>query len=196
MTAQAPPGEVTTWLRKLGDGETGSLDTLVPLIYQEMRRLARSQMRFERSDHTLCTTGLVNEAYLRFHKQHNLQVENRGQFFAFASQCMRRILVDHARAFQASKRGHGEKPLSLEDIDPVLNHQDATEICEIDMALDRLEKVFPRGSEVLQYRLFGGLSLNEVANVMNVSTKTIQRDWIAAIAWLRKEVGNTRMLAI
>ena len=196
MAIQGSTDEVTTWLQKLSGGEENSLNTLIPLIYQEMRRLARYQLRSERNNHTLCTTALVNEVYLKFQNQHKLKVENRGEFFAFASQCMRRILVDHARAFQAKKRGSGEKPISLDDADPILSHQDASEICEIDMALERLEKIFPRGSEVLQYRLFGGLNMAEIAEIMDVSTKTVQRDWVAAIAWLRKEVGSTRILSI
>ena len=185
--------DITQWLKKLNHGSSESFNQVMELVYQEMRHLARRQMRSERKDHTLCTTGLVNEAYLKLSKQQSMKFNSRAEFYAFASQCMRHILVDHARAHSSVKRGSGEKPTSLQTNSEPLQDFDqlqAQEICDIDAALDRLEQVFPRGAQVIQYRLFGGLNLQETAEIIDVSSKTVQRDWITAIAWLRKEVGG------
>lgn len=189
MTSQLPD-DMTLWLKKLDHGDSESLDHVIGLVYQEMRLLARKQMRSERDDHTLCTTGLVNEAYLKLRKQADLEFSSRLEFFAFASQCMRHILVDHARKHYTDRRGKGQKPVVLEGQLESIDGLQAQEICEIDLAMTRLEKLFPRGAQVIQYRLFGGLSLEEIAELIEVSSKTIQRDWTSAIAWLRKEVSK------
>lgn len=189
MTSQLPD-DMTVWLKKLDHGDSESLDHVMGLVYQEMRLLARKQMRSERVDHTLCTTGLVNEAYLKLRKQSAMQFASRQEFFTFASQCMRHILVDYARGHTAEKRGSGEKPASLSTSIESINGLNAQEICEIDSAMNRLEQLFPRGAEVIQLRLFGGLNLNEIAEINEVSSKTVQRDWTSAIAWLRKEVSK------
>lgn len=187
------PEDITVWLQQIKPGETETLNQVMELVYQELRQLAHSQMRAERQDHTLCTTGLVNEAYLKLVKQTDLTFNSRAEFYAFASVCMRHILVDYARQQRSAKRHEGKKPLSLDPgMEPLddMNQLQAQEICEIDSALERLEKVFPRGAQVLQYRLFGGLNLTETAEVIDVSSKTVQRDWTSAIAWLRKEVSR------
>lgn len=162
----------------------------MPLVYDELRSLARQWLRSERNDHTLSTTGLVNEVYLKFAQQNRINVDNRSDFFAFASVCMRRVLVDYARARRAEKRGSGANAIPLDEVESLLSEEQAWEVAEVDLALDRLQSSFPRGAQVLQFRLFGGLSLAETAEAMNVSSKTIQRDWTAAIAWLRSEVGT------
>jgi len=189
------PDDITVWLKKLSQEDVASLDHVMALVYQEMRTLARKHMRSERNDHTLCTTGLVNEAYLKLRAQSELKFENRADFFAFASQCMRHILVDYARAQCAEKRGSGQKPIPLESDMIAMSDQQAQEICDIDGAIERLQDLFPRGAQVLQYRLFGGLSLMETAKMIDVSHRTVQRDWISAIAWLRKEVAGPVSLA-
>ncbi len=189
--------DITVWLKKLQQGETESLNQVMELVYIEMRQLARRQMRSERQDHTLCTTGLVNEAYLKFTQQANMNFSSRAEFYAFASLCMRHVLVDYARKNRSHKRGGDNKPISLEtnmeSIDG-MNQLQIQEICEIDNALQRLEQIFPRGAQVIHYRLFGGLNLIETAEVIDVSSKTVQRDWTSAIAWLRKEVAESTSL--
>ena len=154
-----------------------------------MRGLARRRLRSERQAHTLSTTGLVNEAYLKFSQQKQIAVDNRAEFFAFAGECMRRVLVDYARAHRASKRGGGQPGVAFYDIEGLLSDEQAQEVTDVDLALEKLKDIFPRGVEVLQYRLFGGLTLDETALALEVSKKTVQRDWTAAIAWLRNEVG-------
>jgi len=186
---------ITAWLENLAAGQPKALDALLPIIYDELRILARSRLRNERDGHTLSTTGLVNEAYLKFNQQKKIDTENRAEFFAFASECMRRVLVDHARSHGAAKRNDGVKPVPLQDVEQLLTDQQAREVNEIDLALDKLAHSFPRGVQVLQYRLFAGLTLDETALALEVSAKTVQRDWTVAIAWLRKEVGPVTLAA-
>ncbi len=169
------------------------LDAILPVLYDDLRRLARRRLRQERGDHTLSTTGLVHEAYLRLASKHGIEVGNRIEFYAFASECMRRVLVDYARTRMAAKRGGGVPNVPFDDVENVLSHSEAREVTEIDLAMDRLAGAFPRGAAVLKHRLFGGLTLDEAAAVLGVSSKTVQRDWDAAIAWLRKEVGPTAL---
>lgn len=187
-----PPavGSVTLELRALRHGEAGALERLVPLLYDDLRRLARQRLRNERDSHTLDTTALVHEAYVRLAQHHHLPADDRGAFFAAASNTMRRVLVDYARARNAEKRGSGEKPLPLDSVAPFLSDRAATETLLVDQALSRLEAAVPRAARVFEQRLFGGLTVEEVATAMGLSTKTVQRDWEAARAWLRKEVGR------
>ncbi|MEM9530093.1 MAG: ECF-type sigma factor [Pseudomonadota bacterium] len=187
--------EITTWLEDLADGRSGALDDLLPLIYSELRMLARSRLRAERGNHTLSTTGLVNEAYLKFSQQRQIAVTNRAEFFAFASECMRRVLVDYARAHRSQKRGGGQKPVPLDQVALLLSDRQAKEVTDIDLAMDKLKTANPRGVQVLKCRLFGGLSLEETASALEVSLKTVQRDWTASIAWLRKEVDVSALAA-
>jgi RNA polymerase sigma factor (TIGR02999 family) len=167
-----------------------SADELVSRLYDELRALAHVHLRRERTGHTLDTTALVNEAYLRLATQAGLAGLDRTQFFAAASNTMRRVLVDHARKRKRQKRGGGEPPARLEDVEAFLSEEEAEELIVLDQALDRLEAANPRGSAVVQHRFFAGLSLEETAELLGVSTKTVQRDWLAARAWLRKEVAR------
>jgi RNA polymerase sigma factor (TIGR02999 family) len=170
-------------------------DAVMDLIaqhYEELRSLARGLLRRERVGHTLDTAGLVNEAWLRLAAQSGLTAPERARFFAIAVTTMRRILVDHARARLRIKRGAGAEPMSLDDAQTValLTTEEADHLVVLDEALERLETASPRAAEVVRYRFFGGLSLEETAALLGVSSKTVQRDWLAARAWLRKEVAR------
>jgi len=170
--------------------ERRSVDDLVARHYDELRALAHSYLRRERVGVTLQTTGLVNEAYLRLTSLAGIEPNERTRFFAVASTTMRRVLVDHARSRQRQKRGEGVEIMPLDDFDVALTDDEAEELVALDEALTRLAEMNPRGSDVVQYRFFGGLSLEETADLLGVSTKTVQRDWLAARAWLRKEVAK------
>lgn len=183
-------GEITLWLGRLRDGSPEALDRLVPLLYDDLRRLARLRLRGERVGHTLDTAALVHEAYLRLVDQHRIAAQDRGEFFAAASRTMRRVLVDHARARQRLKRGGGAERVPLEVAEGFLSPQAAEETLALDEALARLEAVQPRAARVVELRFFGGLTLEEAAELLEVSTKTVQRDGDAAMAWLRKEVRS------
>jgi len=165
---------------------------LIARHYDELRSLARSLLRRERVGHTLDTAGLVNEAWLRLASQSDLTATERSRFFAIAVTTMRRILVDHARARLRIKRGAGGEPVTLKDAEAaaLLTTEEADHLVVLDEALERLEQVSPRAAEVVRYRFFGGLSLEETAALLEVSGKTVQRDWLAARAWLRKEVAR------
>jgi RNA polymerase sigma factor (TIGR02999 family) len=181
-------GEITRWLDRWREGDHHALEQLVPLLYQELRQLAHSAMRRERRDHTLSTTGLVHEVYLRLLDQRQVSVANRRQFLAAASHTMRRLLVDYARARMRDKRGGGASPLPFDEAVHLLSEVEAEEVLAVDLALERLAAANPRGCEVVRHRLLAGLSLAETAEVLGVSVKTVQRDWLAARAWLRKEL--------
>lgn len=184
------PGQVTQCLRRLRDGDEDALEQLMPLLYDELRVLARKQLRSERSGHTLSTTALVNEAYLRLVDQRQLRPEDRAQFFAIAATTMRRILVDYARARKRLKRGGEQQPIPLEEAESFLTDEEADEVLALDAALDRLATLEPRVVQVVQCRFYSGLTLDETAQALDVSVKTVQRDWIAARAWLRKEIAE------
>jgi RNA polymerase sigma factor (TIGR02999 family) len=171
----------------------GVTDTAADLIaqhYDELRSIARGLLRRERIGHTLDTGGLVNEAWLRLAAQSDLSEPERARFFAIAVTTMRRILVDYARARLRHKRGAGAAVISLDDAELLLSTAEADHLVVLDEALERLEAVSPRSAEVVRYRFFGGLSLEETAVLLNVSAKTVQRDWLTARAWLRKEVAQ------
>lgn len=184
------PGQVTQWLRRLREGDEAALEHLVPLLYDELRRLARRKLRHERSGHTLNPTALVNEVYLRLVEQQQIQAADRTQFLAIAGHTMWRILVNYARAKKRLKRGGGHRPIPLDEADHFLTDQEADEVLALHEALDRLAAVNPRGTEVVRCRFYSGLTLAETAEVLGVSVKTVQRDWIAARDWLRLEVGG------
>jgi RNA polymerase sigma factor (TIGR02999 family) len=170
--------------------ERQSVDELVARHYDELRRLAHRYLRRERSDATLETTGLVNEAYLRIASLAGIGVDEKTRFFALAATTMRRVLVDHARRRRRQKRGEAPERVPLEEAEWLLSDEEADELVVLDEALTVLERINPRGSEVVQYRFFGGLTLEETADIIGVSAKTVQRDWLAARAWLRKEVAR------
>lgn len=179
--------DVTRLLIRLTDGDDGALGELLPLVYAELRRLAASYLRRERPDHTLQPTALVHEAYLRLVDQTQARWQNRAHFLGVAAQMMRRILVDHARGHRAEKRGGDFQILSLdENID--VSGERAADLVALDEALKRLAELDPQKSRVVELRFFGGLSVEETAEVLGVSAPTVKRQWRMAKAWLYGQV--------
>ena len=181
--------EITRLLVAWGDGDRSALERLMPLVYGELHRLAHRYMIRERAGHTLQTTALVNEAYLRLVNWKDLHWENRAHFFAVSAQMMRRILVDFARDRQYLKRGGGALQVSLGEAESLTNCR-ATDLVALDEALTALAEVDPRKSQVVEMRFFGGLSVAEVAAVLKVSEETVMRDWRLAKVWLLKQIGS------
>jgi RNA polymerase sigma-70 factor, ECF subfamily len=181
---------VTQLLHAWSQGEDAALDELLPLVHQELRRLARRYMFGERPDHTLQTTALVNEAYLRLVDSRQVNWQNRAHFFAISAQLMRRILVDHARARGYQKRGGGVPKVTLDEalMGPQGKGQD---LVALDGALKALAILDPRKSKVVELRFFGGLNVEETAEVLKVSPDTVLRDWRLGKAWLAREIGKT-----
>ncbi len=186
MSAQ---GEITQLLADWSEGNEAALKKLLPLVYGELHRLANAYMRRERQDHTLQTTALVHEAYLRLVGQQNVQWQTRAHFFAVAARVMRNILVDHARGRGRAKRGEGKAELPLGDV-AVMSDERADELLAVNTALDSLTAIDPRKSRVFELRYFGGMSVDEAAEALKVSPATVTRDWRMARAWLRRELGN------
>jgi len=185
-----PAGEVTLLLRALRDGETGAFDRLVPLVYDELRRIAHGHLRRHRSGGTLDTTGLVHEAYLKLAAQEGLDVRDRGHFLAVSARAMRQVLVDFARARAAAKRGGPEaRRVTLEDDSAAVAAQ-AERLLDVDRALERLRAHSDRLSRVVECRYFAGYSEEETAEALGVSLRTAQRDWLRARAWLRQELDR------
>jgi len=178
-----PSSEVTELLRQWSSGRREALDELLPHLYAELRRLAASYLRRERPDHTLQPTALVNEAFLRLVDQRAVRWENRAHFFGIAAQAMRRILVDHARARAAGKRGDGHRAAPLDDA-LALTDAPNVDILALDEALTRLAGFDPQQSRIVELRFFGGLTLEETAQVLQISPATVGRDWTMAKAWL------------
>src|SRR5947207_1795161 len=188
-TMTRPPHEVTQLLVAWGDGDQSALDKLMPLVYDELHRLARRYMAQERPEHTLQTSALVNEAYVRLIDQGNVHWQNRAQFFGIAATSMRRILVSYARRRKRAKRGAGALQISLDEA-AILSDERASEMVALDEALENLAAVDPRKSQVVELRFFGGLSIDETAEVLKVSPGTVMRDWTLAKAWLRREITS------
>jgi len=184
---KSPGGEVSVLLRAWSDGDRGALDRLTPIVYDELHRLARSYMRRERSGHSLQTSALVNEAYMRLVDCRSMKWQNRGHFFAVSAQLMRRILVDHARRHNL-KRGGGARHISLDETAEVAGDR-AADFVALDGALDALARLDPRKVQVVEMRFFGGLSVEETAEVLKVSPVTVMRDWSTAKAWLYRELA-------
>ncbi len=182
-----PPEEVTRLLLDWGNGDEHALARLTPLVYDELHRLAGCYMRREPGGQTLQTTALVHEAYLRLVDQTRVRWQNRAHFFAIAAQMMRRILVDHARSRHYAKRGGGARPVSL-DAAPPISAERAGELVELDDALASLARIDPRKARVVELRFFGGLSVEETAELLGVSPNTVMRDWNMARAWLYREI--------
>lgn len=185
--ATSSPTEVTRLLVAWGNGDRAALDQLMPLIYDELRRLARSYMRRERQSHTLQTSALINEAYLRLVDQKKVPWQNRAQFFGVAAHMMRRILVDHARSRSRAKRGGGVQMVSL--VEPAMS-EEVAEVIALNTALDNLQEFDPRKSQIVEMKFFGGLTNDEVAEVLKVTTRTVEREWRKAKAWLHKAVTS------
>ena len=182
---EASPDGVTQLLINWRNGDKAALDQLTPLVYEELRRLARAFMSRERQNHTLQTSALINEAYLKLVDQDETNWQNRAHFFAVAAQIMRHILVDHARSYGYEKRGAGAQHVGLDDA-KVFSEERAGELVALDEALTSLATVDPRKSRIVELRFFGGLNIDETAQVMDLSPTTVQREWRAAKAWLQR----------
>jgi RNA polymerase sigma factor (TIGR02999 family) len=199
-----PVGEVTQLLLRWRAGDEAALAALLPLVYEELRSLARRHLRHERDSHTLQRTALVHEAFLRIVDQRQVDWESRSQFYAIASQMMRRILVDHARRRCAAKRGDGAQHVDLEavllaegrDVDagraaasPLPATEPQIDFAAIDDALQRLEALDPQQGRLVELRFFGGLSIKETADIIGISPATVKREWAIARAWLQREIA-------
>ena len=182
------PHDVTQILRDWSEGNEDASARLMPLVYEELRRLAREYIRRERADHTLQATALVHEAYLRMVDEKNVTWKDRAHFYGIAARLMRRILVDHARAHNAAKRGGLERKFSLDEARD-LPAPGPTDLVALDGALEDFAKTYPRKSEVVELKFFGGLEANEIAEVLQVSEKTVLRDWSFAKLWLCRELS-------
>jgi RNA polymerase sigma factor (TIGR02999 family) len=182
---------VTKLLIELTDGKTQVLEQLLPMIYNELRGLANNYLRRERADHTLQPTALVHEAYLKLVDQKNVRWQNRAHFFGVAANIMRRILVDHARKHKAEKRGGEFDKQQLEESIIVVSDEKSVELLALDDALETLAKVDPQKSRIVELRYFGGLSVEETAEVMGISEITVKRHWKMAKAWLYGQLTRT-----
>jgi len=180
---------ITQLLKKAQSGDRESLDRLLPLVYDELRRLASYQLRRERSNHTLQPTALVHEAYLRLVNQREVQWQDRAQFFGLAAQMMRRILVNYALAHKAEKRGGNEPLISLDEAVSFAAERDVNLVL-LDSALTRLAELDPDQCRIVEMRFFGGLTVEEVAEVMKISTATVKREWRTAKAWLFEQING------
>jgi RNA polymerase sigma-70 factor (ECF subfamily) len=181
---------ITQLLERWSHGDEEALAQLMPLVYDELHRLAGAYLRRERGDHTLQPTALVNEAYLKLVRQRNIQWQNRAQFFGVAAQLMRRILVDHARANYAAKRGGDRVNISLKNIG-AFGTQPAADVLALHDVLNRLAEIDPDQSRIVELRFFGGLTIEEAAEVMQVSHSTVEREWKIAKAWLKRELTKS-----
>ena len=181
--AQAPTHDITNLLHQWRDGEQAALDELMPLVYQRLRQLAASQLRFERANHTLEPTALVHEAYLRLAGQREIDWQNRAHFFGAAVEVMRRVLVDYARRKKAEKRGDGAQQVSLSVVDHAPSNE-TVDVLALDEALTELARLDPQQCRLVELRYFGGLSIEETAEVLGLSPATVKRHWLTARAWL------------
>jgi len=189
MTTPANEG-VTQLLLAWSEGDQTALERLIPLVYEELRKRAREHMRRERPGHSLQTTGLVNEVYLRLVDLNQLRWQNRAHFFAIAAQLMRQILVDYARARRYAKRGGWGRQVSLDEA-AIVSKTRSAEFIALDDALKGLATIDPRKSQIVELRYFGGLSVKETAEVLKISPRQVAREWNLARAWLHRELSNT-----
>jgi RNA polymerase sigma factor (TIGR02999 family) len=180
--------DVTQLLVAWSDGDQAARDRLMSVVYEELHRLAQRYMRRESPGHTLQTSALVNEAFLRLVDQRNVHWQNRAHFFAIAAQMMRRILVDYARSRNYAKRGGGERALSLDE-GLIVSDERSAEVVAVHEALEELAKFDARKSQIVELRFFGGLTIDETAEVLGVSPGTVMSDWTVAKAWLRREIS-------
>ena len=186
---QAGPQEVTQLLANWSQGDPTALEKLIPLVYKELRHLAHRYMEGQRPNHTLQTTALVNEAYLRLADQSKPNFTNRSHFFAVAAKAMRQILVDYAKAQQSQKRGAGASKVELNEA-ALISPEQTSAILDVDEALEKLAVLDSRKARVVELRYFGGLNQDEIAEVLKISTVTIRRDWVFARAWLYTELHS------
>ena len=188
MPVNAPEG-ITDLLLKWSEGDAKALEQLMPLVYDELRRLAVRYLRRERLDHTLQPTALVNEAYLRLVDQQKVEWQSRAQFYGLAARLMRNILIDHARGRQAAKRGGQQFRVSFEsDNQAIINPE--IEFLAVHEALERLASFDSQKAQIVELRFFGGLSIEETAEVLDIGHATVERDWKLARAWLKRELGS------
>ncbi len=185
--AEPAPHEITRLLKDWSGGDSTALDRLIPLVYDQLHRMAHQHMRRERAGHLLQTSALMNEAYLRIVNQPDLKIENRNHFFGIAARLMRQILVDEARRRNSAKRGGDAIQVSLSEATDLAGEQ-ATDVLALDDALRILEGIDGRQSKIVELRFFGGLSIEETAEVLKVSPGTVMRDWTFARAWLGNEL--------
>jgi RNA polymerase sigma-70 factor (ECF subfamily) len=185
----ASPAEITQLLVKAGNGDREAESVLVPLVNDELRRLARRYMRHERPGHTLQPTALVHEAYLKLIEKREIAWQSRGHFFAVAAQLMRRILVDHARAKQAEKRGGCLQQIAL-DVAVVFSPEQSDQLLALNEALDGLARLDPRQGRIVELKFFGGLTDEEVSGVLGIASRTVKREWSVARAWLFRELNR------
>jgi RNA polymerase sigma-70 factor (ECF subfamily) len=192
MQEEAARPDITRLLRDWQAGNGPALERLIPLVYDELHTLAARYLSRERRDHTLQATALVNEAFLKLAGQREVDWQSRAHFFGIAAKLMRRILVDHARRDDRLKRGGGAVHLSLDDVDPPAPHVavDAVDTCALDAALSRLEALDPRQGRIVELRFFGGMTIEEAAEVMGLSPATMKREWALARAWLYRELSG------
>ncbi|MFV1980151.1 MAG: sigma-70 family RNA polymerase sigma factor [Rhodothermia bacterium] len=186
MTART---DITGLVVDLRSGNPGAVDYLFPLVYDELRRIAHFHLSGERPNHTLSTTALVHEAYLKLVDQSRAGWQDRAHFCAVASKAMRRILIDYARRRNALKRGGSDRPVSIDD-NKIAIEEKAAVLLSLDEALDRLSALDERCAKIVEFRFFGGLREEEIAEVINVSVRTVRRDWVKARAWLYKEMKS------
>lgn len=186
----AGSSDITQILQEAKYGSKNAYDRLFPLVYDQLRDIAYQRMKGERRSHTLSKTELVHETYLRLVGKTEVDWKDRAHFFAIASKCMRQILIDHARKKQADKRGGGQEPVTLID-EMVKAEQQAEGLLNLDTALNRLAKLNQRLVEVVEYRYFGEMSIEDTAEVLDVSISTVKRDWAKARGWLYKEIKGT-----
>jgi len=187
--ALAASTEVTGLLKAWSDGDQAALDRLAAKVHQELRHIARRYMKNERAGNTLQTTALVNEVYLRLVDVKKVEWQHRAQFFAISAQMMRRILVDAARARGSHKRGGGAVKVNVDEV-PVLSSEPSASLVALDDALEALSKIAPRQAKIVELRYFGGLSEEEAAEVLKISTRSVRRDWQFARAWLMRELSS------
>ncbi len=184
-----PPQNVTQLLIGWGQGDKEALDKLVPIVYDELRRQAARYLRHERAGHTLQTTALIHEAYLRLIDQKNVHWQNRAQFFGIAAQLMRRILVDHARTRKRAKRGGSDIRVPFEDAVAIASAPEL-DVVALDEALKRLAEIDEQQGKIVELRFFSGLTVEETAEELGISPATVKRDWSMAKAWLHREISN------
>ena len=189
QNSEPSPEEITGLLLDWGNGDKVALDRVIPLVYQELRRLAHRQMRRERAGDTLQTTALINEAYLRLVDYERVRPRDRSHFFAIAAQAMRRILIERARSRRSAKRGSGAQKVSLDEATDVSDER-AADLVALDEALTNLSAIDPRKAEIVELKYFGGLTIEETAEVLEVSTPTVERDWHTAKIWLYREISK------
>ena len=188
--SEQPSGDVTQLLQAWSEGDKQALDDLIPIVYAEIHRIAHNYLRRERPGQKLETTELVNEAYLQLVRQRRVRWQNRSHFFGVAAQLMRRVLAEQARRRKAAKRGAGAEPISL-DLTAIGTANDNVDFADLDEALHRLTVLDARQGQLVELRFFGGLSIEETAEVMRLSPATIKREWSSARAWLRHELAGT-----